>query len=326
MPVLSSAMAYSTRIFNVYLKYVAPEDIHPYSIDEVFMDVTNYLKTYGMTARELARTIIRDVLKTTGITATAGIGTNLYLCKVAMDIEAKHIPPDKNGVRIAELDEMGYRHSLWTHRPLTDFWRVGRGYARKLESHGIYTMGDIARCSLGGPTDHYNEDLLYQLFGVNAETLIDHARGWEPCTLADIKAYKPASNSMGSGQVLQSPYPFEKAKLVVREMVEMLVLDLVDKGLVTNQIVLTVGYDREESKEELNQKLRVISEHMTDHLEVSITYFLPDAKKAGGAYVTATGYVRKIDLLEQCVYMWDGTVIPIDNIYEIQGELFDVID
>ena len=248
-PRMALYMDYSTRIFHVYLKYVAPEDIHPYSIDEVFMDVTNYLETYGMTARELAKKIIQDVLRTTGITATAGIGTNLYLCKVAMDVEAKHIPPDQDGVRIAELDEMSYRRSLWTHRPLTDFWRVGNGYAKKLESCGIYTMGDIARCSLGGPADYYNEDLLYRLFGVSAELLIDHAWGWEPCTLADIKAYKPASNSVGSGQVLQSPYPFEKARLVVREMVEMLVLELVDKGLVTNQIVLTVGYDMENLKD-----------------------------------------------------------------------------
>ena len=254
-PRMALYMDYSTRIFNVYLKYVAPEDIHPYSIDEVFMDVTTYLETYGMTARELAKTIIRDVLRTTGITATAGIGTNLYLCKVAMDVEAKHIPPDRDGVRIAELDEMSYRRSLWTHRPLTDFWRVGNGYAKKLESCGIYTMGDIARCSLGGPADYYNEDLLYRLFGVNAELLIDHAWGWEPCTLADIKAYKPESNSVGSGQVLQSPYPFEKARLVVREMVEMLVLELVDKGLVTNQIILTVGYDMENLKDPQRRQL-----------------------------------------------------------------------
>ena len=254
-PRMALYMDYSTRIFNVYLKYVAPDDIHPYSIDEVFMDITNYLKIHGKTARELARTILLDVLKTTGITATAGIGTNLYLCKVAMDIEAKHIPPDGDGVRIAELDEMSYRRSLWSHRPLTDFWRVGRGYAKKLESRGIYTMGDIARCSLGGPGDFYNEDFLYQLFGVNAELLIDHAWGWEPCTLADIKAYKPASNSVGSGQVLQSPYPFEKAKLVVREMVEMLILELVDKGLATNQLVLTVGYDRENLKDPQRREL-----------------------------------------------------------------------
>lgn len=244
-PQMAKYMEISTQIYNVYLKHIAPEDIHVYSIDEVFMDVTHYLKTYGLTARELAMRIILDVLKTTGITATAGIGTNLYLCKVAMDIEAKHIPPDENGVRIAELDEMSYRRKLWSHRPLTSFWRVGRGYARKLEACGLYTMGDIARCSLGKPGDYYNEDLLYKLFGINAELLIDHAWGWEPCTIADIKAYKPESNSIGSGQVLQSPYEFEKAKLVVREMTELLVLDLVEKNLVTNQLTLTIGYDIE---------------------------------------------------------------------------------
>lgn len=244
-PQMAKYMEISTQIYNVYLKYIAPEDIHVYSIDEVFMDVTHYLKTYGLTARELAMRMILDVLKTTGITATAGIGTNLYLCKVAMDIEAKHIPPDENGVRIAELDEMSYRRKLWSHRPLTSFWRVGKGYAKKLESCGIYTMGDVARCSLGKPGDYYNEDLLYKLFGINAELLIDHAWGWEPCTIADIKAYKPESNSIGSGQVLQSPYEFEKAKLVVREMTELLVLDLVEKNLVTNQLTLTIGYDIE---------------------------------------------------------------------------------
>lgn len=244
-PQMAKYMEISTQIYNVYLKHIAPEDIHVYSIDEVFMDVTHYLKTYGLTARELAMRIILDVLKTTGITATAGIGTNLYLCKVAMDIEAKHIPPDENGVRIAELDEMSYRRKLWSHRPLTSFWRVGKGYAKKLESCGIYTMGDVARCSLGKPGDYYNEDLLYKLFGINAELLIDHAWGWEPCTIAYIKAYKPESNSIGSGQVLQSPYEFEKAKLVVREMTELLVLDLVEKNLVTNQLTLTIGYDIE---------------------------------------------------------------------------------
>lgn len=242
-PQMARYMKISSEIYEVYLKYIAPEDIHVYSIDEVFIDATSYLGTYQMTARELAVKMIRDVLDTVGITATAGIGPNLYLCKVAMDIEAKHIPADENGVRIAELDEMSYRRLLWSHRPLTDFWRVGRGYARKLEERGLFTMGDIARCSLGKPTDYYNEDLLYNMFGVNAELLIDHAWGWEPCTIADIKAYKPQSSSVGSGQVLQSPYPFEKARLAAREMADMLALDLVDKGLVTDQIVLTVGYD-----------------------------------------------------------------------------------
>ena len=189
--------------------------------------------------------MIRDVYNTTGITATAGIGTNLYLCKVAMDIVAKHVEPDEYGVRIAELDELSYRRQLWSHRPLTDFWRVGRGYAKKLEEHGLYTMGDIARCSVGKPGEYYNEDLLYKLFGVNAELLIDHAWGWEPCTMADIKAYKPETNSVGSGQVLHCPYTFEKAKLIVREMADQLSLDLVDRGLVTDQMVLTVGYDIE---------------------------------------------------------------------------------
>ena len=244
-PQMAHYISFSTRIYNVYLKYIAPEDMHVYSIDEVFLDVTPYLDTYGMTAEELARTILLDVLHTTGITATAGIGSNLYLAKVAMDIEAKHIPPDENGVRIARLDEMSYRRNLWAHRPLTDFWRVGRGYAKKLEQQGLYTMGDIARCSLGRREDYYNEELLYKLFGVNAELLIDHAWGWEPCTISDIKSYRPTTNSVGSGQVLKTPYPAEKARLVVQEMADLLVLDLVDHRLMTDQLTLTVGYDRE---------------------------------------------------------------------------------
>ena len=244
-PRMALYMEYSTRIYQTYLKYVAPEDIHVYSIDEVFMDVTHYLGTYHMSARELAKVMIQEVLRNTGITATAGIGTNLYLCKVALDIVAKHVTPDSDGVRIAQLDEIGYRRLLWKHRPLTDFWRVGRGYARKLEENGLFTMGDVARCSIGKPTDYYNEELLYKLFGVNAELLIDHAWGWEPCTIADVKSYKPDNSSLGSGQVLQCPYSFEKGKLIVREMTDLLVLDLVDKGLVTDQMVLTVGYDIE---------------------------------------------------------------------------------
>ena len=244
-PRMARYMEYSTKIYNIYLKYIAPEDIHIYSIDEVFIDVTHYLSTYNMTARELAMTMIQDILSTTGITATAGIGTNLYLCKIAMDIVAKHIEPDKNGVRIAELDEMSYRRLLWNHRPITDFWRVGRGYSNKLEKIGLYTMGDIARCSIGKPTDYYNEELLYKLFGINAELLIDHAWGYEPCTMEDVKAYKPETNSISSGQVLHCPYEFDKARLVVKEMTDLMVLDLVDKGLVTNQIVLTIGYDIE---------------------------------------------------------------------------------
>ncbi len=238
-PQMAKYMEISTKIYGVYLKHVSPDDIHVYSIDEVFIDATDYLKTYQCTAHELALRMIRDVLKTTGITATAGIGTNLYLAKIAMDIMAKKMPADKDGVRIAELDEMSYRQKLWDHRPLTSFWRVGKGYASKLEANGMYTMGDIARCS------HYNEDLLYKLFGVNAELLIDHAWGWEPCLISDIKAYKPETNSISSGQVLSGPYTFEKARLIVHEMMDLLVLELVEKKLVTSQIVLDIGYDVE---------------------------------------------------------------------------------
>lgn len=236
-PRMAYYMEYSTRIYNVYLKYIAPEDIHVYSIDEVFIDITHYLATYKLSAHDFARKLIQDVLKTTGITATAGIGTNMYLAKIAMDIEAKHIPADKDGVRIAELDEMSYREKLWSHKPITDFWRVGKGYANKLEQYGMRTMGDVARCSL------YDEDLLYRLFGVNAELLIDHAWGWEPCTIKKIKEYKPTTSSLSSGQVLQTPYYFDKAKLVTREMAEAIALELVEKALVTNQVVLTIGYD-----------------------------------------------------------------------------------
>lgn len=245
VPRMALYMKYSTQIYDIYLRYIAPEDMHVYSIDEVFMDVTSYLDTYKMTPRELAMKIILDVLAETGITATAGIGTNLYLCKIAMDVEAKRIPPDENGVRIAELDEKTYRQQLWTHRPLTDFWRVGRGYARKLEENGLFTMGDVARCSIGEKNNYHNEDLLYNLFGINAELLIDHAWGWEPCTMQEIKAYKPSTNSVSSGQVLQCPYDFDKTRLVVHEMTDRLVLDLVEKGLVTDQMVLTIGYDIE---------------------------------------------------------------------------------
>lgn len=244
-PRMALYMEYSTKIYEIYLRYIAPEDMHVYSIDEVFMDATHYLNTYRMTARQLTEKIIDDVLEETGITATAGIGTNLYLCKVAMDVEAKHIQPDERGVRIAQLDERSYREKLWNHRPISDFWRIGRGYAKKLAENGMYTMGDVARCSIGKESEFYNEELLYRLFGINAELLIDHAWGWEPVTIADIKAYKPQSNSISMGQVLQCPYDFEKGKLIVREMTDLLVLDLVDKRLITDQMVLTVGYDVE---------------------------------------------------------------------------------
>lgn len=244
-PQMAKYVKWSAKIYNVYLKYAAPEDIHVYSIDEVFVDISSYLLSSGLTPKEYVKRIIKDVYESTGITATAGIGSNLYLCKIAMDIMAKKVAPDEDGTRIAQLDEMSYRKLLWNHRPLTDFWRVGRGYAKKLEEYGLYTMGDIARCSHGKADEYHNEDLLYKLFGVNAELLIDHAWGWEPCTIADVKAYKPESNSIGSGQVLHCPYDFEKARLIVMEMTDLLVLDLVDKGLVTDQIVLTIGYDIE---------------------------------------------------------------------------------
>ena len=243
-PRMSYYIEYSTRIYNIYLKYAAPEDIHVYSIDEVFIDATEYLKTNGMTARDFAMLMIQDVLRTTGITATAGIGPNLFLCKVAMDIWAKHIPADKDGVRIAELNEQTYRQYLWSHTPITDFWRVGKGYAKKLADNGMYTMGDVARCSVN------NEELLYKLFGINAELLIDHAWGWEPCEIKHIKAYKPESNSISVGQVLPEPYTAEKARIIVREMTDGLVMDLLEKGLVTDQVVLTIGYDTASATED----------------------------------------------------------------------------
>ncbi len=238
-PRMAKYMEISTGIYGIYLKYIAPEDIHVYSIDEVFIDATHYLGTYRCTARELALRMIRDVLATTGITATAGIGTNLYLAKIAMDILAKKMPADRDGVRIAELNERTYRETLWSHRPLTAFWRVGRGTATKLEANGMYTMGDVARRSI------YDEELFFRLFGVNAELLIDHAWGYEPCLISDIKAYRPESSSISSGQVLTCPYPFDKARLIVHEMLDLLALDLVEKRLVTDQIVLDIGYDVE---------------------------------------------------------------------------------
>lgn len=242
-PRMARYLEYSTQIYDIYLKYFAPEDIHVYSIDEVFLDVTQYLKIYKMTAEELATTIATEILKKKGLTVTAGIGTNLYLCKVAMDIVAKHIEPDANGVRIAKLDEISYRELLWDHKPLTDFWRVGTGYRKKLEAAGMFTMGDIARCSIGGVGDYYNEDLLYGMFGINAELLIDHAWGYEPVTMDLIKSYRPETNCISAGQVLHCATDFTQTKIVVREMAEQLVLDLVEKKLVTDQVVLTVGYD-----------------------------------------------------------------------------------
>lgn len=242
-PQMAAYIEYSTKIYNVYLKYVAPEDIHVYSIDEVFIDITQYLPAVKMTAREFASQMVADVFDTVGITATVGIGTNLYLAKIAMDIVAKHMEPDDRGARVAEINERSYRELLWNHKPLIDFWRVGRGYVKKLEDVGIYTMGDIARCSIGKSNEFYNEALLYKIFGINAELLIDHAWGYEPCSIADVKAYKPDTKSIGSGQVLLKPYTYAEARLIVHEMTDLLSLDLVAKGLKTNQIVLTVGYD-----------------------------------------------------------------------------------
>lgn len=268
-PRMALYMSKSTQIYDVYLRYIAPEDIYAYSVDEVFIDASGYLKTYGLNAHDFARLLVREVFNETGITATAGIGPNLYLCKIAMDIGAKHTEADADGVRIAELDEYSYRRLLWDHRPITDFWRVGRGYAKKLAKKSIFTMGDIARCSLGTSSDYYNEDLLYKMFGVNAELLIDHAWGYEPCTLAEVKSYRPQRKSLVSGQVLQNAYTYEKTRIVVREMMELLALDLVDKGLLTNQIVLTVGYD---------------IENLSD----------PERRKAYKGEITVDGYGREI--------------------------------
>ena len=287
-PRMARYMRVSADIYRVYLKYVAPEDIHVYSIDEVFIDATDYLRLYGKTAHRLAMDMIRDVLDTTGITATAGIGTNLYLAKVAMDIVAKRMPADADGVRIAELDEMGYRRELWAHEPITDFWRVGRGYARRLKKHGIRTMGDVARLSL---TD---EELLYKEFGINAELLIDHAWGWEPCTMVDIKAYRPGSTSSGIGQVLMEPYTFEKARVVLREMTDALVLDLVAKGLATNHVGLFVGYD--------------VSSKVDEGRLVADWYGRPVAKPAGGV-AALPGYTSSArEIVEAMLGIFDREV------------------
>ncbi|RSX53082.1 type VI secretion protein ImpB [Bifidobacterium goeldii] len=242
-PRMAHYLEISGQIYGIYLKYAAPEHIHVYSIDEVFIDATPYLKALGMSPHQMARAIVRDILHETGITATAGIGTNLYLAKIAMDIVAKHMPADADGVRVAELDERSYRRLLWDHRPLTDFWRVGRGYARRLERVGLLTMGDIARCSMGKASDYYNEELLYRMFGVNAELLIDHAWGWEPCEIADIKSYEPDAHSTSIGQVLTGPADWHTARLIVKEMADALALDLVSKRVRTDRLTLAVGYD-----------------------------------------------------------------------------------
>ena len=263
-PHMNKYMTYSTNIYNIYLKYVAPEDIYAYSIDEVFCDITGYLNTYKMKPRELITKMIQDVYDTTGITATGGIGTNMYLAKIAMDIVAKHMEPNNFGVRIAGLDEATYRKLLWNHRPITSFWRVGKGIAKRLEEHKIYTMGDIARTSIN------NQELLYKLFGINAEYLIDHAWGYEPCTMKDIKSFKPNINSLSEGQVLHKPYDYDHTKLIVKEMTDLLVLDLVEKRLITNQIVLTIGYDIDNLKEIDDKKEKENEEKENNLQEVLI--------------------------------------------------------
>lgn len=312
-PRMALYLAYSKRIFDIYLKYVAPEDIHAYSVDEVFIDATPYLKTYRMTARELTIRMIHDVLDKTGITATAGIGTNLYLCKIAMDIVAKHIPADKDGVRIAELDEMSYRHLLWGHKPLTDFWRVGKGLARTLKANGMDTMGKIARCSVR------NEELLYHLFGINAELLIDHAWGWEPCTMELIKAYRPETNSFSSGQVLSCPYDFRKARVVVKEMVDNMVLKLVDRKLVTDQLTLVVNYDVECLKNpEIRQKY---------HGEITMNHYGQPVPKYANGNVTLDEHTSSFQTIFDAVMkLYDRIVNPDLLVRRLTLSTLHVID
>lgn len=297
-PRMARYIEVSTQIYGIYLRYIAPEDIHVYSIDEVFMDVSGYLRTYALTPKELASMLMREVLAETGITATAGVGTNLYLAKVAMDIDAKHMEPDENGARISALTEQSYRKRLWGHQPLTDFWRIGRGYAKKLEGQGLYTMGDIARCSLGKADEYYNQELLYRLFGVNAELLIDHAWGVESCTMADIKKYKPSSKSLSSGQVLQEPHTFASARLILREMADALALDLVDKGLLASQLTVTVGYDRE------NLADPVLRQHYRGTI-VTDGYGRPIPKSAHGTAHLSSPTSSTPELLEAASELFD---------------------
>lgn len=319
---------YSSRIYATYLKYVSSEDIIVYSIDEVFIDVTNYLRTYGMTAHELTMTMVRDVLYNTGITATAGIGTNLFLAKIAMDIEAKKSKPDKDGVRIAALDETTFREKLWTHRPLTDFWRIGRGISKKLEAMRLYTLGDVARASL----DPVSEDKLYKTFGVNAELIIDHAWGWEPVTVADIKQYRPSTSSISSGQVLQCPYDFEKGRLIVREMTELLVLDLVRKHVVTKQIVLDVGYDRESLEGDRGKKYNgpVVPDPYgrkipkPAHGTWNIARYTSSTHAIMDAVLDVYDHVVHKDMLIRRVYITACDLIPETDIPEEQPEQLDM--
>jgi len=310
-PRMALYMEYSTKIFDIYLKYVSAEDMHVYSVDEVFIDATSYLKLYNMTARELAMTMIQDVLKNTGITATAGVGPNMYLCKIAMDVEAKHIPADKDGVRIAELDEMSYREKMWDHKPITDFWRIGRGIAAKLEKYGMYTLGDVARCSLGGPNDIHNEDLLYRLFGVNAELLIDHAWGYEPTTIADIKGYTPSARSIGKGQVLKSATPISATRLIMKEMADGLALDLSSKGVATSQIVIVIGYDQKSLEGEAGDTYqgevttdyygRLVPKHAQATINLGVmtssaSIIIPAVERAFDEVVDNSLYARRLNI------------------------------
>lgn len=321
-PRMSKYMEISTEIYNIYLKYIAPEDILVYSIDEVFMDVSKYLHTYKMNAHDLAMTMIRDVLKHTGITATAGIGTNMYLAKVAMDVMAKKMPPDKDGVRIAELDEMTYRRELWEHTPITDFWRVGKGIAKKLEANRMYTMGDVAECS------EYYEEKLYKLFGINAELLIDHAWGWEPCTIKDVKGYVPENRSLSQGQVLSCAYSFEEGHLIIREMTELLALELVKKKLVTDQIVLTVGYDHEGISKNFNGHMekdrygRKVPKPA--HGSVNLESYTSSAKKIMSAVIKLYTQIVDKDLQVRRMYVVANHIKPESAVTEkfVQLDLF----
>lgn len=328
-PRMSLYMKYSTQIYQIYLRYFAPEDIHVYSIDEVFIDLTGYLTNYRMGAKELISKVIQDVLKETEITATAGIGTNLYLAKIAMDIMAKHVPADEYGVRIAYLDEIIYRKKLWEYQPITDFWRVGKGYAKKLAAYQIYTMGDVARCSVGKEKEYHNEELLYKLFGINAELLIDHAWGYEPCTIADIKVYKPEAKSIGSGQVLSSAYSLEKAKIVVLEMAEQIAFDLFEQKLVSKQFVLTIGYDRdnlqgqEYSGEVATDRYgRKIPKHA--HGTINLKQQTSSAKKIVTAVMELYDRIMDRELLIRRMYLAANKVVPEEMIQE--EETFEQLD
>ncbi len=334
-PKMAHYIEVSSKIYEIYLKYIGKDDIHVYSIDEVFMDVSKYLKTYKMNAHDLAITIIKDVLKTTGITATAGIGSNMYLAKVAMDIVAKKMPADKDGVRIAELDEMSYREKLWNHKPLKDFWRVGPGYINRLEKLGLYTMGDIAKCSIGPIDNYYNEDLLYQEFGINAELLIDHAWGIEPTTIEDVKKYKPKSSSLSNGQVLSCPYDFKKTKLIVKEMTELLSLDLVKKGLLTSQLTLSIGYDAEslinskyKGDFEIDHYGRKVPKGI--HKSINVNDYTSSTDELIKAIITLYDKIVNPNLLIRRVIICASDIIKIeeynDKMQYRQISLFDDID